>query len=145
MATPVLTTEHFGEVANAAIATPTVMNALAIRTTAAHDPTTIANGDVPGTNTFLADLRFHPSGRLIFVNNGLDQSVTVTLVASFDGVNIVAVGTGVSVAASTSAAWIDSTAYAQLANAYPYIGVRLVAAANPTTGTITVAFCAKSI
>lgn len=144
MPNPVLTIEHFGEVINSAIATPTVMSALSLRDIATHDPTTNAGGDVPGTNTFLADLRFHPNGRLIFVNNGLNQAVTVTLVASFDGVNIVAVGTGVSAAASTSA-FIDNTAYAQLANAYPYVGVRLVPAVAPTTGTITVAFCAKSV
>ncbi|MBA3826890.1 MAG: hypothetical protein H0X24_23730 [Ktedonobacterales bacterium] len=141
MPTPVLTTAQNNQNVSAIIATPTLIKALAILDTGNHDPTT----DTPGTNTFLADGRFHPSGRLLFVNNGLNQSVTVTLVASFDGVNIVTQGTGVAVTANTPAFWIDSTALAQLANAYPFVGVRVTAGVAPTTGTITVNLCAKSV
>lgn len=141
MPTPVLTNAQNNQNISATITTPTLINALSIRDTSNHDPST----DTPGTNTFLADGRFHPSGRLLFVNNGLNQSVTVSLVASFDGVNLVTQGTGVPVTANTPAFWIDSTTLAQLANAYPYVGVRVVAGVSPTTGAISVNLCAKSV
>jgi hypothetical protein len=140
MPTPILTNAQNNQSVNGLIISPTLINALAIRDTANHDPST----DTPGTNTFLADGRFHPSGRLLYVNNGLNQSVTVTLIASIDGVTLIAVGTGQVVAATTTA-FIDSVALAQLANAYPYVGVRVAAAVAPTTGTITANLCAKSV
>lgn len=125
---------------NSAIWTPQLISALAIRDTSSHDPTTDAGA------TFLADARFTPGGRILYVANTLNQAVTITLLASIDGTaaNLVVVGTGKSVTATTSI-WLDTADIAQLADPHSYIGVRAAAAVSPTSGTLTVWLAAKTV
>lgn len=119
------------------IVAQTVINALAITDTLNHDCTTDAG------STFLADTRFLTGPKLLYVANGLGQAVTVSLEAGIGPSAVVIVGTGVVVAAATTA-WIDVTAYAQLADPYPYMAVNVKAAVAPVAGTITVALYGAS-
>lgn len=124
---------------NSAIWTPQLIPALAIRDTANHDPTTDAT-------ILLADARFAPGGRILYIANSHNQAVTITLLASVDGTatNLVVVGTGKSVAASTSI-WLDTADIAQLADPHPYVGVRAVAAVSPASGTLSAWLAAKTV
>ena len=140
MATPVLVVPTTSNIQTGVIAQPTVINALAIRDTAAHDCTT----DTPGTNTFLADVRSIPGSRLLYVVNGLDQAVTITLEGSGNGTTVLAQGSGVSVAMATTQ-WIDASDISQLSNPYPYVSVQAQCGSSPSSGTLTVVLVASSI
>jgi hypothetical protein len=132
MTTPVLAYPNMHNVASGMVSPVTSINALAIRDTNAHDPTT----DVPGTNTFLIDMRYLPGSRVIYVANGLDQTAAITLLASYDGVNVIVVGSSVNVSSATTAT-IDTYQLPQLSNAYPYVGIRAQCASGPSSGTLT--------
>lgn len=140
MATPVLVVPTTNNAVTGVIAQPTLINALAIRDTSAHDCTT----DTPGTNTFLADVRAIPGSRLLYVVNGLDQAVTITLEGSGDGVAVQAQGSGVSIDSATTA-WIDASSISQLSNPYPYVSVEAQCGMSPTSGTLTVELIVSSI
>ena len=114
----------------------TLFNSLAIRDTNAHDPSTDAT-------VLLADLRTLPGNRVFYYSSGLDQNVTAQLVASYDGQNLIAIGSTATISAGTRG-FLDSSNFVLLTNPYPYLGVRLTGAGSPTVGGITLALLASS-
>ncbi len=114
-----------------------LVNGLAIRDTIAHDITT----DV--AISYL-DCRHLPGNKLLFYNNSLNQTATVQLFVSPDGVNFYLVGATQSMTNATSG-FIDTTAYAQLANAYPYVALQVKCSVAPVSGNLTVSLIAKSL
>lgn len=119
------------------IAQPVIANAIAIRDTSAHDPSTDAT-------LLLADLRALPGSRVLYVNNTLNQSVTITLEASTDGTTLKTIGSGVTVTAGTTR-YIDASDITQLSNPYPYIAIQAQCGSSPASGSLTVQLLAASI
>lgn len=108
-----------------------------LRDTSVHDTTTNATIAV-------ADCRFLGGNKTLYVVNGLNQSVTVQLMISIDGVaNPILVGSAQTVTATTTT-WIDDTAYAQLNKPYPFVSIQIKASVSPTTGTLAVSLVVKS-
>lgn len=132
MAAPVKVAPNIMNGHSGTITPTTIMNALAIRDTSAHDPTT----DTPGTNTFLADLTYLPGGRLIYINNGLNQMVTVQLVTSFDMTTLISLGNAMTVAAATQV-YFDINTMHRLLNPYTTLGIRVTASSSPASGTFS--------
>lgn len=115
------------------VATYQILNAKAIRDTATYDWN---NGDTSSVKAI--DCRFLPGRKALYVSNGTDQNVTVTLEASIDGVtNAVIIGTGVSVTAGADK-YITVVDIAQLAEPLNYVTCKVVAAGSPTTGSVSV-------
>jgi len=137
MTAAVLTEPSISNIVSGIVAKATVINSLAIRDTNAHNATT----DTPGTYTFVADLRQLPGSRMLYVNNGLNKNVDISLQGSIDGTTLVTVGSSVTVTTATQT-FIDSYQLPQLSDILPYASVTITAADTPTTGTITVVILA---
>lgn len=139
MATPVLAVPSIMNGHSGTVNATVIMNALAIRDTSAHDPTT----DTPGTNTFLADLTYLPGGRLVYINNTLNQTISVQLVTSYDLSTFVLLGYPVTVPTSTQT-FIDVNTFHRLLNPYQNLGVRITALTSPASGTVTASLVAAT-
>lgn len=127
-----------GSLLQAKTVTKEIATGLSIRDTTAHNPTTDAN-------VFLGTTVFLGGPKLLYVRNGLNQSVTVELWASIDGVaDPVKVGSGSASVAAGVTAWMDSGQIAGLAGPVPYPTVNLTAGVSPTTGTLDAYIVAKS-
>jgi hypothetical protein len=125
---------------NGPTAQTTIINALAIRDTSAHDATTDSG------STFLLNLLAQPGSRILSVTNTLNQAVSITLEYSLDGVHVTTVGNAISVAASgTAPVPIDPTQISTLAYAYPYLSVQAQCSVAPTSGTLTVSILSSSV
>ena len=118
-------------------AVQTIINALAVRDTANHDPL------ADPTNVSAADMRYLPAGHAIYVNNGCNQTVTISLMPSPDGTGAALAGSSTTVAANTQA-WIDPITISQVNNPYPYISVRASYGSGPASGTLTVSVSGSS-
>ena len=111
----------------------TLINNLAIRDAGSHDATT----DTPGINTFLADLRSMPGGKILYVNNTLNQAVTLSIETSDNSINVVKFATYNTIPANTST-YISTAVLPQLATPLFYLGVNATCTIAPTSGTLTV-------
>lgn len=109
----------------------------AIRDTTTH---TVASD----TSLALANVGNYGGRKLLCVSNTLGQTLSVQLVASLDASTVVPVGAAQN-ATSGGVSFIDTTALAQLANPYPYVGVQLSCSVAPTTGSAIVTLLAAAM
>ena len=105
-----------------------IVTADAIRNTSTHDATN-------DTAIAFLDCRQLTGGKVLFVNNTTDQTASVNIVASFDGVTAYSLGSSKTIA-NGAGGWYDPNSATQLGYGYPYMSINITFSVSPTTGAV---------
>lgn len=134
----VLTGADPGDVSLCKVMLQQVINALAIRDTATYDPTTTANINV-------ANMTFLGGYRMLFVNNGLNQDISVQLVGTIlpAASDPILFGPSFLIKAN-KAQMVDSQDLPQLMDPIAYLSVQVIAQSSPASGTFSAWIAARS-